>query len=147
MGGNVFTMPTGGIKSLGNVGADIVHDAGENDNNENIKSEIKELSAGNKNAIIEENKIQETSYEKQLEKKKENTVVVKKKKPKKIKFGSIDNENDENKTEEKKKYLKLIICLISKITIHKINLLFKKSQSKLLLKLIYLEILNQKKLQ
>ena len=41
-------------------------------------------------AIIEENKIQETSYEKQLEKKKEHTVVVKKKKPKKIQFVSKD---------------------------------------------------------
>ena len=101
MGGNVFTMPSGGIKSISNVGNDIVHDGGDN-NLENIKTEIKEISADNKNAFIEENKIQETSYEKQLEKKKESTVVVKKKKPKKIKFNSNENENNENKIEEKK---------------------------------------------
>jgi hypothetical protein len=46
MGGNVFTMPTGGIKSLANVGADIVHDSGnENIDAENIKTEVKEISS------------------------------------------------------------------------------------------------------
>ena len=105
MGGNVFTMPTGGIKTLTNVGADIVHDevGNENIDNEN-KTEIKDISAGNSNAIIEEAKIQETSYEKQLEKKKENTVVVKKKKPKRIQFQDAGNENmkEEIKTEQPK---------------------------------------------
>ena len=98
MGGNVFTMPTGGIKSLTNVGADIVHDEAGNENVEGEnKTEIKDISAENTNVIIEENKIQETSYEKQLEKKKESTVVVKKKKPKRINFQDAGNEN---KTEE-----------------------------------------------
>ena len=102
MGGNVFTMPTGGIKSLTNTGADIVHDGNENDI-ENIKTEEKEISVNNATALIEETKIQETSYEKQLEKKKESTVVVKKKKPKKIKFSSDLNENENNEIKEENK--------------------------------------------
>ena len=103
MGGNVFTMPTGGIKSVTNVGADIVHENGEeNTDMENIKTEVKEISTENTNAILEDTKIQETSYEKQLAKKKENTVVVKKKKPKKINFNVESNENYENKEQENK---------------------------------------------
>ncbi len=104
MGGNVFTMPTGGIKTL--KANEIVHDnIKQETEDENLKTEEKEISKENMNAILEDNKIQETSYEKQLEKKKENTVVIKKKKPKKIKFGDVNdnnlNENDQNNTENK----------------------------------------------
>ena len=104
VGGNVFTMPTGGIKTL--KANEIVHDnIKQETEDENLKTEEKEISKENMNAILEDNKIQETSYEKQLEKKKENTVVIKKKKPKKIKFGDVNdnnlNENDQNNTENK----------------------------------------------
>ena len=90
MGGNVFTMPTGGIKTINT--SEIIHDDVKQENeNEEFKTEEKEISKENMNVILEDNnKIQETSYEKQLEKKKEHTVVVKKKKPKKIQF--ISNE-------------------------------------------------------
>ena len=96
-GGNVFVMPDGGIKS-GSV--NIVHDSG---NAEEVKTIEKEISPGTNNALIEETKIQETSYEKQLEKKKESTVVVKKKKPRKIKFDSGITEENNNQIKENPK--------------------------------------------
>ena len=96
MGGNVFTMPTGGIKTIKT--SEIIHDEINKEiTDENLKTEEREISKENMNAIIEENKIQETSYEKQLEKKKEHTVVVKKKKPKKIQFISNEIEEEEKK--------------------------------------------------
>ena len=97
-GGNVFVMPDGGIKSST---ANIVHDSG---NAEEVKTVEKEISSANaNNALIEDTKIQETSYEQQLEKKKESTVVVKKKKPRKIKFDSGITEDNNNQVQEKPK--------------------------------------------
>ena len=88
MGGNVFTMPTGGIKTIKT--SEIVHDdINKEKEDESLKTEEKEISKENKNVIIEESKIQETSYEKNLEKKKEKTVVIKKKKPKIYFFGFL----------------------------------------------------------
>ena len=93
MGGNVFTMPTGGIKQIKT--SEIIRDDIKKENeDENLKTEEKEISKENMNAILEDNKIQETSYEKQLEKKKENTVVVKKKKPKRKEFVGIPDVNN-----------------------------------------------------
>ena len=96
-GGNVFIMPVGGIKS---GSANIVHDSG---NVEEVKTVEKEISPATNNALIEETKIQETSYEQQLEKKKKSTVVVKKKKPRKIKFDSGITEVKNNQIKEKPK--------------------------------------------
>ena len=76
MGGNVFTMPTGGIKTL--KSSEIIHDDIKKENEEDeLKTEEKEISKENMNVILEDNnKIQETSYEKQLEKKKENILLM-----------------------------------------------------------------------
>ena len=69
MGGNVFTMPTGGIKTIKT--SEIIHDEVNKEKEEELKTEEKEISKENMNVILEDNnKIQETSYEKQLEKKK-----------------------------------------------------------------------------
>ena len=129
-GGNVFVMPDGGFKSSS---ANIVHDSG---NGEEVKTVEKEISSANaNNALIEETKIQETSYEQQLEKKKESTVVVKKKKPRKIKFDSGIPEDNNNQVQEKPKPAPKKISLFDDIkpkgaeTASKVNLFSENNQS------------------
>ena len=86
MGGNVFTMPVGGIKAMKK--ADQVHDEIKQDNNdESIKTEEKEISQENKNAILEENVIQETSYENNWKKRKKILLLSRKKNQKRKNSG------------------------------------------------------------
>ena len=87
-GGNVFSMPVM-RKSVADAG--IIH---ENDESNEEKQTVTEINVDN--AMIENAQIQETSYEKQLEKQKENAVVIKKKKPKKKNMFLSEESNNEN---------------------------------------------------